>query len=122
MKQVYFYNKTDVPIMIDYWIDETWVENICCVNTIKLEPGQKRYLHSSTGEWIVHSDFTNSHDLKRWKDKGYTIAYYIGKCNIEKDIYHLADELFRFHYLETLDEENNNCGNILFCYKKIKID
>jgi len=122
MKQLYFYNKTDVPIMINYWLDEIWVENICCEYSIKIEPGEKRIIHSSLGEWNLHSNFSYDFDKKRWLDKGFNIENYIGKFNVDKNIFIMEYDNFCFQYIETLDEDGLKIGKVHFCYKKIKID
>jgi hypothetical protein len=122
MKQIYFHNNTDVPIMIDYWIDETWVENICCSNSIKIEPREKRMIHSSLGQWNLHSEFHNSQDTKIWKDKGLDILNPVGNiaCNPNtKEKYTFIN--YDIFSLELYQEENNY-AIITFSYKKVKID
>ena len=124
MQQIYFYNNTDLPIMIDYWIDEIWVENICCSHSTKIQPREKRMMYSCLGEWTLHSDFFNSDDTKLWKDKGLdvlnsnSIGKIVCKPNVECFIH---NDFFCLDYRE-LQDEGINYGFITFSYKKMKID
>ena len=122
MQQIYFYNNTDVPIMIDYWIDETWVENICCSHSIKIQPREKRMMYSCLAEWTLHSEFFNSDDTKLWKDKGFDISNPVGKIlckpNVQCFIYYHG---FCLDYRE-LQDDGINYGFITFSCKKIKMD
>lgn len=121
MKQINFYNKTDVPIMIDYMIEMICLENNDWLHSIKIEPGEKRKIYSSNGEWILHSNFSYYSDSQRWKEKGYEISNFIGKINIEKKNFNLDYKPFCFQYMETI-ENNKIYGNITFTFIKIKKD
>jgi hypothetical protein len=121
MKQIYFYNKTDVPIMIDFMIEMICLENNDCLHSIKIEPGEKRKIYSSNGEWILHSNFSYYSDSQLWIEKGYEISNYIGKINIKKKIFNLDYKPFCFHYMETI-EDNKIISNITFTFLKIKQD
>jgi hypothetical protein len=125
MKQIFFYNNTDVPIMMDYWIDETWVENICCSNSIKIEPKENRKIYSCLGEWNLHSEFHNLDDTNLWKNKGLDILNPIGniryKPNSQEKFTFINYDVFCLEYKELYQEENNY-GIFTFSYKKMKID
>ena len=121
MKHVNFHNKTDLPIMIDFMIDTICVDDDNSLHSIKIGPGEKRYIYSSLGEWIIHSNFDYESDSKSWLEKGYEILNFIGKFNIDKDIFYINNDIFCLFYIESLENEIKN-GYVTFAYKKIKID
>ena len=128
MKFIHFYNKTDLPVMIDSWMDESWVEESCCLQTIRVGPREKRLIHSSVGEWILHTMFDNEQDKKLWENKGYNKYNNIGKfrsrpCAQGNYSWMEYDEPFLCIYSE-LDgkEEGEINGVITFYCKKEKTD
>lgn len=62
-KYIHFVNNTDLPIMIDSWVDGS--------NTLKclrVGPREKLILHSSVGEWHMNAMLYEPEDRKLWHD------------------------------------------------------
>lgn len=125
MKSIYFHNKTNTPVIIDYWIDEMWIESICCLEqSIRIDPGKKRFIHSCFGEWTIYSlEYNNdNHDLLiEEREKRFEIKKFIGNFNIEKKLFNIEKDVFSLNYVETI-EDNMLHYNIIFNNKKMKID
>ena len=71
-KYIHFHNDTDLPVMVDSWVDGS--------NTLKclrIDPQTKLILHSSVGEWHLNSMFPNSEDDKMWKEKNFDHSKYL---------------------------------------------
>lgn len=73
-KYINFYNNTDLPIMIDSWIDGSNV-----LKCLRVGPREKLVIHSSVGEWHLNAMFESADDRKMWKDKGLDECINIGK-------------------------------------------
>ena len=107
-KYIHFHNDTDLPIMVDSWID-----NLSYLQYLKINPGEKIILHSSLGEWQINSMFENYDDRKIWIDKGLGKHTIIGKFRSypsEAGIYSwLEDEdVFQCVYSKINCENNQN--------------
>ena len=63
IKYIHFHNDSDLPLLLDSWIDGSSM-----LRTIRIEPREKRIVHSSVGEWHIHS-ITPS-DRKIWQEIG----------------------------------------------------
>ena len=50
IKYINFHNDSELPLNIDSWIDGSNV-----LQTITVEPREKLIIHSSEGEWYLHS-------------------------------------------------------------------
>jgi len=61
IKYIYFHNDTELPLMIDSWIDGSNL--LYCM---KIESGQKLIVHSSVGEWHLNIMFPNNEDYNLW--------------------------------------------------------
>ena len=73
-KEIHFHNTTELPVMIDSWIDGS--------NTLysrKIDAGVKAIIHSSVGEWHIHSMMDDEEDRKKWVEKGLDRYLLIGK-------------------------------------------
>ena len=73
-KYINFHNNSDLPIMIDSWIDGS--NTLQC---LKVGPGEKRVIHSSVGEWHVNSMFDEDDDWTMWKEHGLKSYVNLGK-------------------------------------------
>jgi len=74
IKYIHFHNNSDLPVMIDSWVDGSNK-----LHYFKIEPGEKRILHSSVGEWHMNAMFEDSEDRKKWNEKGLHRFILIGK-------------------------------------------
>ena len=73
-KYINFHNKTDLPIMVDSWVDGS--NSLRC---LRVGPGEKLVLHSSVGEWHVNSMLTDESDYKLWREGGLKWYVNLGK-------------------------------------------
>lgn len=62
-KYIHFHNDTDLPIMVDSWVDGS--NTLQC---LRVGPRVKLIIHSSVGEWHLNSMLTNKEDRKLWSD------------------------------------------------------
>lgn len=63
-KLIQFHNNTDLPLMIDSWVDNSNV-----LQSIKIYPRESVLLHSSVGEWHIHSMLESKEDRMVWEEK-----------------------------------------------------
>jgi len=61
-KFIHFHNDTDLPIMVD-----TWVDGSNALQYFRIGPREKRILHSSVGEWHLNA-MLKSEDRKLWDE------------------------------------------------------
>jgi len=119
-KYIYFHNDTDLPIMV-----ESWLNNLSYLQYLKINPGEKIILHSSLGEWQINSIFENYDDRKIWINKGLGNHTIIGKFCLypsESGIYSWIENEHDFEclYSEINDEiKKNITGLITFSQKNI---
>jgi hypothetical protein len=74
-KYIYFHNDTDLPVLIDAWVDGSNT-----LKTIRIKPFESSVIHSSVGEWHMHAMFDDDVDNALWKDRGLGKYYHmIGK-------------------------------------------
>ena len=72
--KIHFHNTTELPVMIDSWIDNS--------NTFysrKIEAGEKAIIYSSVGEWHIHSRMDDEEDRQKWVDKDLDRYLLIGR-------------------------------------------
>ena len=62
IKYIHFVNNTDLPLIIDSWVDGS---NI--LQNLKINPREKRVIHSSFGEWHMNA-MVYGEDRKLWDD------------------------------------------------------
>jgi len=62
IKYIHFVNDTDLPVMIDSWVDGS--NTLKC---LKIAPREKRIIHSSVGEWHINAMLFDE-DRKLWND------------------------------------------------------
>ena len=74
VKFIHFHNNTDLPIMIDSWVDNSYA-----MNSLRVNPREKIIIHSCVGEWHLHSMFESLEDRNIWKEKGLDNYLTIGK-------------------------------------------
>jgi hypothetical protein len=106
VKYIEFYNNTDLPVMIDSWIDGS---NI--LYSQKIEPYEKKQIHSSVGEWHLHTMFPNIKDYLIWKSKGLenynTIGKFRSQACAQNKYSWLEHDLFICTYTEDIDITEN---------------
>lgn len=73
-KDVYFHNCTDLPIMINSFVDGS--SQLFCR---KVEPKEKVLVHSSVGKWYLDSMFPLLSDIKKWREKGLEKCVLVGE-------------------------------------------
>ena len=118
-KYINFVNKTGLPFIIDYWADGTgWLQST------RIGPEDKLILHSSVGEWHVHSMLTSKEDFKIWKDCGMNATEFIGGIGkfrsdpcMSNNYSWMQTFLFDCEYSENLETENGIKGTITFTKK-----
>jgi hypothetical protein len=62
IKFIHFVNNTDLPVMIDSWVDGSNV-----LQCLKIAPREKRIVHSSVGEWHINAMLFGE-DRKLWDE------------------------------------------------------
>ena len=122
IKYIHFHNNTDLPIMIN-----TWIDGSNKLQYIKINPREKRILHSSVGEWHLNTMFESLEDRIIWEDKGFNLARYItiGKFRSNRsasgNYSWLEDNIFECTYTDTHTTDKTNekiKGLITFSYSK----
>lgn len=119
-KYIYFYNNTHLPIML-----ESWVDNSCQLKRSKINPGEKRLVHSSVGEWHLSSIFKEGKDNNEWtecfgkNEMGYTKYAFIGKfttkpCYFGNYSWMDYEEPFQCVYSRETPDENGVNGLITY--------
>jgi len=73
-KYIYFHNNTDLPIMVDSFVD-----NSIFSVSIKVNPREKLILYSNVGEWHMHSMFESIEDRQIWGENGLGNCVIVGK-------------------------------------------
>lgn len=73
VKFIHFHNDTEFPIVVDSWIDTSSL-----VYSRKIRPGEKAILHSSIGEWQIHS-MMEAKDRGIWIRRGLEDCLNLGK-------------------------------------------
>jgi len=63
IKFIHFHNDTDLPVMIDSWVDGS-----NSLKYIRVGAREKLVIHSSVGEWHINAMLTNKEDRKLWDD------------------------------------------------------
>ena len=120
IKYINFYNDSERPLNIDSWIDGSNV-----LKTITVEPGQKLIIHSSEGEWYLHSMLQSEKKREIWRQKGLDKVFIIGKfrsqpCYLGNYVWLDYSSMFECVYSELLDDvdnENNIRGLMTFSVK-----
>ena len=72
-KYINFHNNSNLPIMIDSWVDGS--NSLHC---LRVGAGESLILHSSVGEWHVNS-ILSEEDYKLWIEEALTWYVNIGK-------------------------------------------
>jgi hypothetical protein len=62
-KYMHFHNETDLPIMVNSWVDGSYT-----MQCLRVGPRDKLIVHSSVGEWQLNAMFSNRDDIKIWSD------------------------------------------------------
>jgi len=74
-KFILFHNDTDLPVMVDSWVDGS-----CALKCLKVKPREKLVIHSSVGEWYLNGMlYEEEEDRKIWNDKGLQNHLLVGK-------------------------------------------
>lgn len=121
IKYIHFHNKTDLPIMLDSWIDGS-----NRLHTIKINPRETQIIHSSVGEWHIHSMFEHSSkDRQIWIEKGFEKYTNIGQfrsspCASGNYSWIDYEDIFECIFSKTELLENEFKGLISFSYAPCK--
>ena len=121
IKYIHFHNNTDLPIMINSWVDGSNK-----LQHIKIHPNEKRIIHSSVGEWHLNSMFESIEDRNIWKEKGLdlnrhiTIGTFRSNRSASGNYSWIEDEdVFEciFTHIENIDidNDNNNTTQTFMC-------
>ncbi len=119
IKQIHFHNTTELPVMVDSWIDGSNQ-----LYSRKIEAGEKAILHSSVGEWHLHSMMDEEEDREKWVEKGLDKYLLIGKfwsqpCDSNGE-YAWIEWYEKFDCIYSEHESGGNVkGLIRFVYKPI---
>lgn len=105
IKYIHFHNDSDLPIIIDSWVDGSNV-----LHCFRIEAREKRILHSSVGEWHINAMFKNVEDREKWEENGLKRFVIIGKfrsnpCAQGDYVWLDYDEPFKCEYSEIQIEE-----------------
>jgi hypothetical protein len=118
-KFIHFHNDTDLPIMMDSWVDGS--NHLYCR---KIDPRQKLVVHSSVGEWHLNAMFRELEDRKLWNENGFEKKILVGKfrskpCASGNYSWMEYDEPFECTYSKVeITDENKIGGLITFSIKK----
>ena len=116
MHSIYFSNLTNLPIMIDYWINNSISVNE--VKSMRIGPKEKVLTKSSIDCWNINAMFTEYEDIKLWKNNGLSDIIQIGSFSstscangnyIWMKTYH-----FRCVYSKVKNGQNGITGMISF--------
>jgi len=77
-KSILFHNNTDLPLMID-----SWVEHSSTLQSLRIGPREKMIIYSSVGEWLLNSMFPEEEDRAIWKEKSFSKYLNLGKFHCE---------------------------------------
>jgi hypothetical protein len=115
---VIFHNNTKFPVNVNSWIDDSRMLNI-----LKVNPGEKRIIPSSIGEWYMDSEFEDMSDRKIWQENGFGHYFMIGKfCsypNIQGNYSWMEhEEDFDCLFIPSKNPINKIHGKIIFLEKK----
>jgi len=119
-KYIYFHNDTDLPIMIDSWVDGSNTSKC-----LRIEPREKLVIHSSVGEWYLNA-FLNPKDRKLWdENEQLKHVFLIGKfrshpCSQGNYSWLEYDNLFDCIYSESNNFDDPNKGLIKFSLQNIE--
>ena len=121
-KYIYFQNETGLPLMIDSWIE--YSNTLYCR---MIEPGERKIVHSSVGEWHLNIMFPDNEHYKLWKEKEPEFTKYnrclLGKfrsrpCASGNYSWMEYDEPFHCEY-SVSDPDENNISGVMRFYKKV---
>jgi hypothetical protein len=118
IKQIHFHNTTELPVMIDSWVDGSNK-----FYSQRIGAGEKVLIHSSIGEWHIHSMFTDTEDRKLWVENGLGKYLLIGKfrskpCASGNYAWMEWDDYFECIYSENESEDVK--GLITFIYNPLE--
>jgi len=71
-QNIYFHNDTDLPIMIDAWVNAR-------LKSTRVAPRETVLLYSSVGEWHINSMFDDPIDNTAWVNAGLKKYAIVGK-------------------------------------------
>ena len=100
---VYFHNCTDLPIMINSFVDGS--SRLFCK---KVEPKEKVLVNSSVGKWYLDSMFPLLSDIKKWREKGLEKCVLVGEfqtcaSSYGEQVFMEHDDPFRCIYSQGLE-------------------
>ena len=78
MHSIYFSNLTNLPIMIDYWINHLTLDGLSELKSIRISPKEKVILKSLVDSWKINAMFPEYEDKELWKNNGLSNIIQIG--------------------------------------------
>lgn len=119
-KYIYFHNDTDLPVLI-----ESWVDGSSSTQIIRFDPKEKKVVHSSVGEWHIISMFDNKEDNQKWKDAGLKHCCNIGKFRSRpcaSNCYYWLDytDTFSCNYTDLEDDKDVSFIKGLITFYQVK--
>lgn len=71
---ILFHNNSELPVNVN-----SWINNSSVLNSLKVNPGEKRIIPSSDDEWYMDTMFEDFSERKIWVEKGLEDYFVIGK-------------------------------------------
>ena len=119
IKYIHFHNNTDLPLMIDSWVDGSNK-----LHYMKINPNEKKIIHSSVGEWHLNAMFESLDDRNIWKEKGLDLNKHITIGTFQSNrsasgnySWMEHDSVFECIYTELSDSNDDIKGLITFSQK-----
>ena len=112
-KFILFHNDTDVPIMID-----TWVDTSIALQCLKVLPREKLVINSSVGEWHLNG-MLYGEDRNIWNDKGLQKYTLVGKFRSDPCAYgnyswmEYVDNVFKCEYSKLNNYEDKRVKGLM---------
>lgn len=77
MHSIYFSNLTNLPIMIDHWMNQS-TTGLSKLESMRIGPREKVIIKSSVDNWNINAMFTEYEDRELWKNNGLSDIIQIG--------------------------------------------
>lgn len=115
---ILFHNNTKFPVNVN-----SWVEDSRRLNSLKVNPGEKRVILSCIGEWYMDTMFEDISDRKIWRENGFGHYFTIGKFRSTPNIHGIYswmeyDGDFSCLFVPSQNTENKIQGKMIFLEKK----
>lgn len=119
MHSIYFSNLTNLPIMIDYWINHPTLDGLSELESIRIGPREKLILKSTVDGWNINAMFPDKEDIELWKNNGLSDIIQIGSfrstpCASGNYSWMESDNFFRCTYSKIKNSQDGITGMISF--------